>query len=73
LLQTAPERRDHAALIGLTVVMLLVACLAYSPAAVPIIDDWVYAWSVGHFLRTGTLRMLEWSSHDVRLFQRCRW
>ena len=27
----------------------------------PVIDDWVYAWSVEHFLRTGTLRVLEYS------------
>jgi hypothetical protein len=27
----------------------------------PVIDDWVYAWSVEHFLRTGDLRVLEYS------------
>jgi dolichyl-phosphate-mannose-protein mannosyltransferase len=27
----------------------------------PVIDDWVYAWSVEHFLRTGELRVLEYS------------
>jgi hypothetical protein len=59
-----PERlSDGAALAGLTVLMVAVSCLAYSPAAVPLIDDWLYAWSVEHFLKTGTLRMLEWSSH----------
>ncbi|MBI3492843.1 MAG: glycosyltransferase family 39 protein [Acidobacteria bacterium] len=28
---------------------------------VPVIDDWVYAWSVEHFLQTGRLRVLEYS------------
>ncbi|MBZ5557000.1 MAG: glycosyltransferase family 39 protein [Acidobacteriia bacterium] len=27
----------------------------------PVIDDWVYSWSVEHFLRTGELRVLEYS------------
>jgi 4-amino-4-deoxy-L-arabinose transferase-like glycosyltransferase len=64
--RATPERRgrsDCAALAGLTVLVLAVTLLSYSPAAVPLIDDWLYAWSVGHFLQTGTLRMLEWSSH----------
>ena len=29
---------------------------------VPVIDDWVYAWSVEHLLKTGRLRVLEFSS-----------
>ena len=29
---------------------------------VPVIDDWVYAWSVEHVLKTGELRILEFSS-----------
>src|SRR5215472_18788245 len=60
-----PERcdSDRVALVGLTLSMLAVMFLAYSPAAVPLIDDWTYAWSVGHFLQTGALRMLEWSAH----------
>jgi hypothetical protein len=28
----------------------------------PFVDDWVYAWSVEHLLRSGDLRLLEWSS-----------
>jgi hypothetical protein len=31
-------------------------------ANVPVIDDWVYAWSVEHFLQTGRLRVLEFSA-----------
>ncbi len=55
--------RDGAALVGLTLLMLAVNFLAYSRAAVPLIDDWTYAWSVVHFLQTGALRMLEWNAH----------
>jgi len=54
---------DRAALVGLTLIMLAVVPLTYSPADIPLIDDWTYAWSVGHFLQTGALRMLEWSAH----------
>src|SRR5919108_3055797 len=63
---TTPERlgrSDRAALVGLTVLTLTVTLLAYSPAAVPLIDDWLYAWSVEHFLQTGAVRILEWSMH----------
>src|SRR5207247_1849101 len=52
---------DRAALVGLTALMVTVTFLAYSPAAVPIIDDWTYAWSVRHLLQTGALTILEWS------------
>src|SRR6266478_959719 len=64
-MKKTPERRDRdgAALVGLTLLMLAVNFLAYSRAAVPLIDDWTYAWSVVHFLQTGALRMLEWSAH----------
>ena len=31
-------------------------------ANVPVIDDWVYAWSVEHLLQTGRLRVLEFSA-----------
>jgi hypothetical protein len=27
----------------------------------PFVDDWTYAWSVEHLLRTGQLRILDWS------------
>src|SRR6266478_4845531 len=61
-MKKTPERRDRdgAALVGLTLLMLAVNFLAYSRAAVPLIDDWTYAWSVVHFLQTGALRMLAW-------------
>jgi hypothetical protein len=32
-------------------------------ANVPFHDDWTYAWSVEHFLKTGELQILDWSIH----------
>jgi hypothetical protein len=32
-------------------------------ANVPLHDDWTYAWSVEHFLKTGELQVLDWSIH----------
>jgi Dolichyl-phosphate-mannose-protein mannosyltransferase len=32
-------------------------------AAVPFHDDWTYAWSVEHLLKTGELQVLDWSVH----------
>jgi len=32
-------------------------------ANVPLHDDWTYAWSVEHFLKTGKLQVLDWSIH----------
>src|ERR1044072_3704921 len=32
-------------------------------ADVPLHDDWTYAWSVEHFLKTGELQVLDWSIH----------
>ncbi len=29
---------------------------------VPVIDDWTYAWTVEHLLRTGSFAVLDWSS-----------
>jgi len=57
------NRGDRWALVGITAVVLLTALLAWAPVEVPVIDDWTYAWSVEHFLRTSELRMLEWSAH----------
>jgi 4-amino-4-deoxy-L-arabinose transferase-like glycosyltransferase len=40
------------------------ACLLVSPLQnVGVIDDWTYAWSVEHFLKTGHLAVLDWSAH----------
>jgi hypothetical protein len=56
-------RGSSLVLAGMTGVMLAMAAAVYSPVDVPVVDDWTYAWSVEHFLRTGELRMLEWSAH----------
>lgn len=32
-------------------------------ADVPLHDDWTYAWSVEHLLKTGKLQVLDWSIH----------
>src|SRR5262245_58112702 len=47
---------------GITVVALMTTLLGYVPIEIPIIDDWTYVWSVEHFLETGDLRVLEWST-----------
>jgi hypothetical protein len=57
------SRGDRMILLGITGVMLAMTFLVYSPAELPIIDDWTYAWSVEYLLHTGAMRMLEWSAH----------
>jgi len=57
------DRGDLTILVGITGMILATTFLVYSPAEIPIVDDWTYAWSVEHFLHTGELRMLEWSAH----------
>jgi hypothetical protein len=63
-MEKTPERcySDYTALVVLTLLMFAAMFMAYSSAAVPLIDDWIYAWSVRHFLKTGALRILEWST-----------
>jgi hypothetical protein len=56
------RRRDSVLLGGMTGVMLAMTVLVSAPAEVPVVDDWTYAWSVEHFLHTGELRILEWST-----------
>jgi Dolichyl-phosphate-mannose-protein mannosyltransferase len=55
--------KDGMILVGITGVIVATTFLVYSPADVPLVDDWTYAWSVEHYLQTRTLRMLEWSAH----------
>jgi dolichyl-phosphate-mannose-protein mannosyltransferase len=48
--------------LGLIVLMSAVPLLALRPLQdTPFIDDWVYAWSVEHLLRTGDIKILDWS------------
>jgi hypothetical protein len=48
---------------GAIVVLFAAAWAIVQPYAdVPVIDDWVYAWSVENLLKTGRLQMLEFSA-----------
>ena len=54
--------RDLFALAGIAA-FFAVGWLFVGPNAdVPVIDDWVYAWSVKHLLETGRLQVLEFSA-----------
>ena len=57
------DRSDWVVLLGLTALGIALAYSAWSWANVPIIDDWLYVWSVDHLIETGKLRVLEWSAH----------
>jgi 4-amino-4-deoxy-L-arabinose transferase-like glycosyltransferase len=48
-----------------TILALLfcVALLLHPLPNVPFHDDWTYAWSVEHLLKTGELQILDWSVH----------
>lgn len=44
--------------------MTIAAAVVVHPTDdLPLIDDWTYAWSVDHFVKTGELRVLDWSAH----------
>jgi len=49
-----------------TILVLLyfsAAVLIHPFVDLPFHDDWTYAWSVEHLLKTGELRVLDWSAH----------
>ena len=53
----------HAAPVAAIVAVFIVAAWWIHPLRdVPIIDDWTYAYSVEHLLKTGELRIAEISS-----------
>jgi Dolichyl-phosphate-mannose-protein mannosyltransferase len=55
-------RRGQLADLGLIVLMSAGPLVALRPLQdAPFIDDWTYAWSVEHLLRTGRLKILDWS------------
>jgi hypothetical protein len=56
------RRWDWLALAALVSVFGVASLWVGPRANVPVIDDWVYAWSVEHFLQTGRLRVLEFSA-----------
>lgn len=48
--------------LGLIVLIWAVPLVALRPLQdAPFVDDWVYAWAVEHLLRTGELKILDWS------------
>jgi hypothetical protein len=48
--------------LGLVILISAVPLVALRPLQnAPFIDDWTYAWSVEHLLRTGELKILDWS------------
>jgi hypothetical protein len=55
-------RAGWAALAGMLALFVASWPLVGAGADVPIIDDWVYAWSVEHILATGDLRVLDISA-----------
>jgi hypothetical protein len=49
---------------GILVLVYCFAAILIQPFAnFPFHDDWTYAWSVEHLLKTGELRVLDWSAH----------
>ena len=56
------RRREQLSDLGLIVLMSSVPLVGLRPLQnAPFIDDWTYAWSVEHLLRTGELKILDWS------------
>jgi hypothetical protein len=56
-------RREQLSDLGLIILMSAVPLVALRPLQdAPFIDDWTYAWSVEHLLRTGELKILDWSA-----------
>lgn len=48
--------------LGLVVLISALPLVALRPLQnAPFIDDWAYAWSVEHLLRTGELKILDWA------------
>ena len=56
------REREWPALLAIVAVFAAGWLLVSPRANVPVIDDWVYAWSVEHFLKTGRLEVLDISA-----------
>src|SRR5258708_1597328 len=59
---TRDRQRDVLALTVIAAVFAAGWVLVGANADVPVIDDWVYAWSVEHLVKTGRLEVLEFSA-----------
>ncbi len=56
------KRREQLSDLGLIILMSAGPLVVLRPLQdAPFIDDWAYAWSVEHLLRTGELKVLDWS------------
>jgi len=63
MLDSLREAKERWPLLAIPGFFLLSAFLVAPLRDVPVIDDWTYAWSVEHLLRTGRLAVLDWSAH----------
>ena len=59
---SAARNREWPVLLLLLAIWIAIWPLIGPRANVPVIDDWVYAWSVEHFLKTGHLQVLDFSA-----------
>lgn len=57
-----PSRREWPVLLLFLAIWIALWPFMGSRANVPVIDDWVYAWSVEHLLKTGQLQVLDISA-----------
>ncbi len=48
---------------ALTVYFVVCSLLLHPYDNLPFVDDWTYAWSVEQLLKTGELRISDWSAH----------
>ena len=48
---------------ALTVYFVVCSLLLHPYDDLPFVDDWTYAWSVEQLLKTGELRISDWSAH----------
>jgi hypothetical protein len=56
------KRREQLSDLGVIILISAVPLVGLRPLQnAPFIDDWTYAWSVEHLLRTGELKILDWS------------
>ena len=56
------KRREQLSDLGVIILISAVSLVGLRPLQdTPFIDDWTFAWSVEHLLRTGELKILDWS------------
>src|SRR5271154_4329523 len=60
-----PDRADVAAVLCIVAVWALVVALVGLGGDFALNDDWAYAYSARHLLRTGELRILDWAAPSL--------